>query len=90
MAKRQSVIDFVERCCTLQAGVSTPMPEFRAKCQAFARQHGDNAPTGRLISRVLKEEYGIDPAGLRYEWYYPGIRFNPGILNVRDPEKLDE
>ncbi|AXH49445.1 hypothetical protein SEA_CROSBY_57 [Streptomyces phage Crosby] len=89
MAKRQDVIDFINHCCVLQSDASTPMPEFRAKCQAFARQRGHNAPTGRLISRVLSEEYGVHPAGLRYEWSYIGIRFGVGFLDVRDPEPLD-
>ena len=85
MAKRQSVIDFVNDCCVLQKDGMAIMGEFRRACQRYAFTRGDNPPTARLISRVLREEYGIEPvAHDRYEWHYAGVRFGVGALPYLD------
>lgn len=74
MAKKQSVIDFVTECCVCEPGAFWSMPEFRKACQRWAFERGDNPPTARFISRVLREVYGIEPRGKRYDWDYEGIR----------------
>ncbi len=78
MATAQTVIDFVERECTVTHEGHSPIGPFRRQLQQWARNQGLNAPTGRLITRVLRERYNVRVEGRRYDWDYVGlIRNNP-------------
>jgi len=73
MATAKSVTEFVILHTTASEGGRIPIPEFRERCQQWAFEHGLNPPSGRLISRVLREQWGVEPQGARYDWFYAGI-----------------
>jgi hypothetical protein len=74
MATAQSVKDFLLLRTVADRNAVIPMDEFRRECRKWCFEQGYNPPTGRLITRVMRE-YGYDPTGARYEWYYGGVRW---------------